>query len=105
MSNISLEPLLNQRIKGRLSGVTSNRQVTLNSAAAVRITPTSGCVEMHLFNEIGVSIRYGGSGVLVTTGGKIFTQGTLALNPTDTFEIYLIPESGGAASLEIVEFF
>lgn len=103
--DISLEPLLNQRIKGRLSGPATNRQVTINSAASVELTPTAGCKEMHIFNESGVTLRYGGSGVTTSTGGKLFNQGTMALNPTDDFSVFIIPESGGPFDLEIVEFF
>ena len=103
-TDISIEPLLNQRVKGRLSGNSSNRQVALNSSGAVQITPTSGCVEMHIYNNLGVSVRYGGSGVTTTSGGILFNQATLALNPTNSFSFYMIPVSS-SGNIDIVEFF
>ena len=100
----ALNDLLYVTKNANITGPTSNRQVTLNSAAAVEITPTAGVNEMHIFNGLSVTVRYGGSGVTTSTGGKIFPEGTFAIKVNSNTSIYLIPESGGAASIDIVEF-
>lgn len=103
--DISIEPLLNLRTRGRVSGVTTNRQVTLTDGVATQITPTSGCKEMHIFNPLNVDIRYGGSGVTTSTGGKIFPQGNMAISPTNDFSFYLIQTGGSSDAIDVVEFF
>lgn len=85
-------------------GTCSNRQVTLNSAAAVEITPTAGTRVMHISNNLTVVVRYGGSGVTTSTGGKIYNGASFAFAVTSTSSIYLIPETGGAQSIDIIEF-
>lgn len=104
ITDISLEPLLNSRIKGRIAGTVTNREVAVDAITAVSITPTAGCVEMHIFNALGVTVRYGGVGLTTSTGGKIFAQGTMALNPTTTFVIYVMSESS-SGNLQVVEFY
>lgn len=103
-SENSLNDLRQLIENAQITGAASNRQVTINPAAAVEITPTAGAKELHIFNDTGVGVRYGGSGVTTSTGGKIFNNGSLALRVNSSTSLYLIPESGGDVNIEIVEF-
>ena len=103
--DISIEPLLNQRTKGRVSGITTNRQITLTDGVVITLTPTSGCKELHIFNGLDVTVRYGGSGVTTATGGKIFSQGSMAITPTNDFQLSLIQTGGSTTALDIIEFY
>jgi len=106
VSDISLEPLLNSRLVKGPSGPTTNRQVTLVSGTPKKVTPTSGCSAMHIFNNTAVNIRYGGSGVDGSSGVVLFNQSTLVISsPKSDFEIHFFQGSGSDKTLDIVEFF
>ena len=108
MSNthISLEPLLNDRMVKGPSGTTTNRVVSLTADTAIAVTPTAGISAMHIFNDTGENIRYGGSGVDGNSGVKFFNQSTLVFDsPSDDFIIYFYNSGGAAVDLDIVEFY
>jgi hypothetical protein len=90
-SDISLEPLLNrkQRIIGTskyadqvvvegVGGSTTDREVLLGDNVVVSDTPTADVSEVHYVNTSGKNIRYGGSSITATTGGKPGGEGYVA---------------------------
>lgn len=118
MSNISLEPLLNrqQRVIGSgyaekvvvegVGGTTTNRVLAMSNNAATSDSPTADCVEIHYSNNTGTTVRYGGSGVTSTTGGKMQDGTTMVFKaPRSGFTIYFLQASGGSVNLDVVEFF
>jgi len=91
---------------GSIGGNTTNRVVSLTDATAVAVTPTADTRELHIFNDTGQTLRYGGSGVTQTSGGILFNQGTIVFkNPDSDFSVWFIQSSGGAIDLDVIEFF
>jgi len=104
-TDISVEALLNSRMVKSPAGTTTDRQVTLTDATVIEVTPTSGISAMHIFNNTGSTINYGGSGVTASTGVRLYNQSTLVMqNPADDFILHFFQNSGGDLTLDIVEF-
>lgn len=103
-SERALNDLLDLIRRTSLIGTTSNRRVTLTNATAIEITASNNVRSMHIFNDTGVNVRYGGSSVSSSQGGMIYPGGTLPLNVNSNSSIYLRQDSGGNVDIDIVEF-
>lgn len=105
-THVSIETLLNDRIVKGPAGRATDRQVSLAADTAVRVTPTAFASAMHIFNNTGETIYYGGSSIDNTKGVKFYNQSTLVINsPGSDFEIYFYQAGGAAVNLDIVEFY
>lgn len=106
MSDKSSEQLLNISTVQSPGAPTTNRVVSLAATDSTSITPTSDCIEMHIYNDTGEILRYGGSGVDGSSGGRMVPTSTMVIKtPRPGFAIYFYNPDGSAKDLDIVEFF
>lgn len=114
MGNISLEPLANQGNsdgQGVLVtpvsevGAISNRATVAVSDTAIQILIGTGKTSIEIYNG-GTKIVYlGGSGVLSTTGVKLFPESSRIWNKVkSTFNFYAICATGESSTLRVMEY-
>lgn len=92
---------------GSVGGTTTNRVVSIVNGVATDVSPTDGTVrEIHIINDTGQTLRYGGSSVDGSSGGYLYDKSTMVFkNPDSDFVLYFFQNSGADKDLDIVEMY
>ena len=105
--DLSIQRFLNQSTIQSPSEPAQERVVSLNGQAATAVEQTNHDVtEIHIFNDTGEILRYGGSTVGASSGGALYPNQSMQFkSPQYGFKIYFYNPNAAAKDLDIVEFY